>query len=278
MYKLKLPTVKSIATFTVIICTLLVSACDDDDPIPSSLVDTSNTHVDIHVVSEQSDRVTVMVQLLEGGVGSNTQVALIDSDELWLTGEKPVTELNLSENLFDELSQMRLSDKKLQSTAADFFIFPFFYFVGDIRYFANVMADPSNTYYVSYFRNEYAHAPNSFVTLPQSFQITSPTPSTMASRVNDLIITWESFGSQDTVEIFETSSCLNENDPILSEYSTTDSGSFTIPGGSLAAGATGQCSTTLEVTKVRLGQIDVNLQSGLIRGRRVQQVNIQTTD
>jgi hypothetical protein len=107
-------------------------------------------------------------------------------------------------------------------------------------------------------------APSSTVTMPHPFNITAPTSSASFSRTtSDIAVTYDNSGSTDQLSWSAQGNCINGQP---SGVISPDSGSFTIPKGTItpadASQADATCQVTLSVTRVRQGTIDPHYGSG----------------
>ncbi len=132
--------------------------------------------------------------------------------------------------------------------------------LGDIAYETTFSGeDAAGTQYtIALQRTTDVSAPSSVCTLPDGFNVTSPTSTGTFSRSSDLTVTYDTPGSGDTMT-WSLSGCTNASGSV-----TGDSGSFTIPRGTLTPAGTqsGTCQDTITLTRARPGQIDSHYGSG----------------
>jgi hypothetical protein len=137
--------------------------------------------------------------------------------------------------------------------------------LGDISYQTTFSGEDGDgtVYTVALQRSTDVSAPASTVTLPAPFTITSPTSNSAFSRAtSDVVVTYGSAGSQDSMTWSISGSCINGT----SGTASGDTGSFTIARGSLVlppgGQASGTCQVTLSMTRSRSGQVDPHYGSG----------------
>ncbi len=148
--------------------------------------------------------------------------------------------------------------------------------LGDIAYQTTFSGeDAAGTQYtVALDRSTDVSAPSSVCTLPDGFDITGPTSSGTFSRANDLTVTYDNAGSSDTMT-WSLSGCSEGTGSV-----TGDSGSFTIPKGTLSPGGeqSGTCQDTITLTRARAGQVDPHYGSGgSITAQQVRSVTFNLT-
>ncbi len=107
-------------------------------------------------------------------------------------------------------------------------------------------------------------APSSTVTMPGPFDITAPASSASFSRAtSDISVTYDNSGSSDQMSWSTQGSCINGQP---SGVISPDSGSFTIPKGTItpadASQTSATCQVTLGISRVRFGQTDSHYASG----------------
>jgi hypothetical protein len=148
--------------------------------------------------------------------------------------------------------------------------------LGDIAYQTTFSGqDAAGTQYtIALQRTTDVSAPSSVCTLPNGFNITGPTSSGTFSRQSDLTVTYDNPGSGDTMT-WSLSGCAEGNGTV-----TGDSGSFTIPKGTLSPNGaqSGTCQDTITLTRARAGQVDSHYGSGgSIVAQQVRSVTFNST-
>jgi len=155
-------------------------------------------------------------------------------------------------------------------------------FLGAVSYEATFTGDElDKSFTVSLERpTDYVSAPNTQLSMPAGFTISAPTGGTSFSRANDdIVVTWDNNGSSDDMQWeLATSNCARES---KTNAIPSDSGSFTIPKGTLVAiqGHEGEtCDTSLWLVRRRLGSLDPNFgDGGFVVARQVRKVVISST-
>lgn len=266
---------------TVLFLSTLLMACDDNDTVSSDIVTTSRIHTNFHVTADNGPTVFVDGELLPDGPSSERRIVLSKSDELWISNAgKP----NLSydgDDVFVSLKSISETSRKLSAGidySFNFLLFKFSKNISGAWHTAEIAANADDTYHLSFLRHNYNDASNNVVSLPNKFDLYAPLPSESLSRSNDLVVNWQA-GSSDSVSINIVSSCFHDNFDEQEFNDLDDStGSHTILASQFSPNASGQCNTTIEVVKSRLGQLDLNFSNGIISGHRVAKVSITTTD
>jgi hypothetical protein len=268
--------------FPVLVLVIFLAAgCHEDEPdtVGSSDVTTGQIYVDAHFTSNGTDDTFITVQLLEGGPASQTQVELEGGDELWGSADQSLASDSTSGDLFGGLEELASRHHKLHRVDGTFFEFEFlfleFIIKGDILYTTTLPHDDEvSTYYLSFLRPNGTEAPDSMVSLPPAFNVTAPLASDTLSRAVPILVTWEPSGSADEVELTVSLSCINGDTDTISITGLIDDGADSLD----ASGMSGNCSTTVEVAKARLGTLDSGIGSGRIVGHQVRRVTFTTTD
>jgi hypothetical protein len=265
----------------------LAVGCHDDGPrtVGSSDVTTGQIYLDAHFTSNGIDDTFITVQLLEGGPASDTQVELDGGDELWGSAVQSITSDSTSGDLFGGLEELASRHYRLHRIEGTFFEFDFlfleFIIKGDILYSATLPHDDEvSTYYLSFLRpNGGTEAPDSMVNLPPAFTLTAPQANETFSRADPIQLNWEPSASTDEVELTIFLSCIDGGTHTISNTGMVDDGDRIIAANALnASGIAGNCSTTVEITKSRLGTLDSAIGSGRIVGHQVRRVTFTTTD
>jgi hypothetical protein len=236
---------------------LLLAACQS---ISSSNVTTQGIYADLSATSDGSST-HVEARLKTGGQVSNTYLDLQNGDSLTAYAGSDTSPMSKNTLL------------------------------GEVWYTSNFMASTTNMLVrVDFERAHDAHtmeclggsAPNSLATVPDAFEISAPTQNASVSRKSGAIqIAWSPSGSTDHMEYSVNGSCI---EPMLSQLISNDSGTLTIPAGSLkdAPNPTMQgstsCTITVEITRQRAGKIDPAYgEGGTFSAAQVRQIAIQST-
>lgn len=135
------------------------------------------------------------------------------------------------------------------------------------------------TYRIALERDADTSAPNSTATLPAKFAITSPTGTSLSySRANDdLVVTYDNAGTSDAMSCTVSGICINTT--VLAF--TSDSGTLTIPKGSIVQAGTSSgattCQVTLTVYRTRLGTLDPAFAGGTVRASQARTIAFTST-
>ena len=119
-------------------------------------------------------------------------------------------------------------------------------------------------------------APNSTVTLPRPFSITSPAPSTSVSRAAPFTFNWNNSGTADAMSYRISGPCILDH----SESISSDPGTWTVAAGTIMTVGTDQtvtCNATLTISRSRNGVLDENYgEGGVISARQYRTLDIQS--
>lgn len=261
---------------------LLLTSCDDDDTVDSSSVETREISAEIHVRYDGQSDVNIETMLREGPINSNTDVFLVDGDELRVSTLGDLSGIHYSDDLFDNLIQTSDQDKVMA--------------LGERTVYGERQSgiwyqsrfDPqyrSNVFTVSFRGGARRSAPNSTVELPPDFNITAPLSGmdVLYSRSMDTVqVSWEPANTGFAMDVVAHISCVNGSVGTWSTGNIIDnasySGVYDIPPNTFS-GYTGECGVTVSVERSRLGAIDPAYgQGGYIRGLQYRTVAINTID
>ena len=109
-------------------------------------------------------------------------------------------------------------------------------------------------------------APESIVTLPAPFSISSPLSENLFSRENDdVVVTWEPSGQGDSMTLYLGGDCIED----YSDASLDDTGSHTISAGTLALDEEddqfdSSCSVDVTIRRNRVGTVDAVFDEGVL--------------
>ncbi len=191
-----------------------------EETLSSEDIRTAGIAALIEVKAENESSSRVRVELLAGGSSSNTKVVLDNGDKLTATVDGETKTLTT------------------QDTGV---------------YTANFSTGAADAEFVIAFeRRQDENAPNSIGTLPPPFVIA---PIDLKSRANDAVeINWDPAGS-DSIVIKVDGDCLKS----VSDIKTSDTGSYTIPAGTLGtfeSDADKTCDVTVQIWRNRGGSAD----------------------
>lgn len=272
-----------------LLCSLTLAGCDDDDDnnVLSDTVSTGQIYATFQVVSDGNDEVFVEAQLTKGVPPTqNNQresfVRLVDGDQLWLSTGEDISQIDLSNNVFDGVkalsdTQVRFEERRTERESYRLsFLFLFDRVIlsdfGDS--YSAELPNTSSRFRISFLRDDSRNATDSFVDLAEPFSVVSPSVNSRFSRSrDDIMVEWDNTDSESSVEIAANVSCPNGS---FYEYTSTidnDTGMFVIGAGTLdQSNLQGICSTTLNVRKVRTGQFDPRFIGGAVNSYQVRRV------
>jgi hypothetical protein len=182
-----------------------------------------------------------------GGASSNTFVSLSGDDSLTVTADGTTT----------TLTQTQLGDYSVYSA--------------DLEPDAE---DASFTF--ALVRTSDAGAPSSIASLPAPFELTAPSADSVISRADDILVSWEPSGEQDTILVEWATDCTWTYEVEVDG----DTGSYSIPAADveLIDGHEDEsCAGTLTVTRRRGGTLDPAFEEGgTVYGRQTRSVDLRS--
>lgn len=278
---MKNPLLRFIGCATVIVTAAVsFTACHETASKPSDQVGTDQTYVFFTVTARASGPVYADAQLREGGA-AGTPLRLSGGDSLWFTAGQPVDAFEASGNIAGALADAAERTVKMGERGTVEFNFLFLKIaISETPYYsATLNPVPENRYYIGYLREQLPNATESYVSLPSSFRITAPLSNETVSRTNDIVVNWEtSAESIDEVEIQTALVCDGVTRQTFNDRLTGDTGTYTVPGGTLDATVNQTCPLDIEITKRRFGTLGANLNGGEINGQQVTTVTVMSTD
>ncbi|MFT7560106.1 MAG: hypothetical protein ACI93R_002021 [Flavobacteriales bacterium] len=150
-----------------------------------------------------------------------------------------------------------------------------------VHYFGTLEnVDEAEQYTGSLLRSEENDALESVVTMPLSFDITSPVAGTTFSLMNDEIsIEWNAAEDNLTVEASVETNCINGRQDTYSVILSIDDGELILAVGDLdSLELAGSCSSTLTILKTRFGRLDTRYDGGFISASQARSVFLRTTE
>lgn len=182
-----------------------------------------------------------------GGASSNTFVALSDGDSLTVTADGEAT----------TLSETRLGDY--------------------VIYTADLEPDAEDTSFTfALERTTDTSAPSSVATLPAAFELTAPAADSVFSRAEDIVVSWEPSGEQDTMLVEWATDCTWTYEVEVDG----DTGSLTIPAADVEVidgHEEESCAGALTLTRRRGGALDPAFEEGgSIYGRQTRSVALRS--
>ena len=274
--------------------TIFIFGCSEDasdDVVRSEGISTGQIYATFQLLDDGDGFVYIEAQLTDGvppadANSPTTFVRLVNRDELWLSRGGAFLDVDLSDNLFAGVDQISETHERLSETTRETERWNFLYFSNIINSFGNwyngiLLATDEREYYVTLNRdNEGVPANRSRVTIPESFDLLAPSSAAQFSRVNDdLVIEWNNVSTGYDVNIEIITTCSDFTVETYSETITNDPGMLVIPAGALASDdLVGTCSSTLQVRKVSIGQLDSRFFGGIINGHQIRRVVITSIE
>lgn len=270
-----------VSVLTILMLAIFLNACTGDgvDTIAdSSGVNTSNMSAEMHVSYTGSQTVTIEVLLREGPITSSTDIDLQSGDTLKASTVGDPSQLDFSNNLFDNLLEITNQVKTLEQGTRRVYN----HIISGIWYYANIDAKYRNKpFTVSLLRNSQNDAPDSVVTLPPDFNLSIDelSSSNMVSRSGPITVRWTPANPGYSKEL---TGFVNCTDGATDEWSAValdrNADSYVIPTSTLS-GYTGDCIITIGVESWTLGTADpaLNLTS-FIQGHQYRTTAIATVE
>ncbi|PCK09242.1 MAG: hypothetical protein COA42_05130 [Alteromonadaceae bacterium] len=267
---------------------LFLSACsgDNDIVVDSDTVSTGRIYATFQVISEGGDRVFSEAQLTRNAPprdsnDSTTFVRLVGNDVLWFSAGSSVDDIDFSDNIFGDLDtyeDQHTTFSPSTTPRGSYFFLWYRLILNDFGtwYSASLpQSENENTpYFFSLFRDNATTADSSSVTISPAFSIVAPQDNTAFSRSSDdIIIEWDNTDPQASIEIEVNFTCSFSDTFSFSAVIDTDPGIYTIPAGDLdMIDGGGDCSATLSVRKVHLGQFDSAFVGGTVNSYQIRKV------
>jgi hypothetical protein len=222
-------------------------ACEKVD---SEDVNTSGIYANIQVQANGDGKSNVIATLKVGGDTSNVFIDTMGDDKLEATSGEETKEL-VKDNEIGNIVRYKAT------------------FDGD---------DEDKDFKVAFLRSVDDGAPESTVTLPAPFGITSPEADVSFSRENDdLVIEWENSGTSDNMHIAVNGDCIK----LHSKTIDGDPGTHTIEKTVLDPKdeqETTNCPITVTLTRSRGGTLDTAYgEGGQITGEAVRTLELMST-
>ena len=268
-----------------ILCAMIVGCGGDGaSRVSSNDVPTSSIYAAMEVISDIDGSIFVSTQFKHGGATSDTYIDISDSERLVASLGKRYTDIDVGGDLFSRLSQIKQKHKEMdqvwQYWGTDYGLIyidlPETWYKAE---FAN--SEVNQRVYVSFDREDQADANDSYVDLPEAFNITTPLTGNGAlySRsTDDITVEWTPSGSESNVTIDVLASCENEESDSWQLNLTSDTGAATVPSGAISD-INGLCSYLIRVKKVNLGNFDARFGGGgIIQGTQIRSVAVNTIE
>lgn len=221
-------------------------ACENVD---SSDVLTSGVYADITARASGDGETLVKTTLRVGGAASNTFLDLVDDDKLIATQAEQVEEMERKTLL------------------------------GSVWYQKSFAIDAADTAFkVAFERTIDEGAPDSNLTLPAPFSVTSPAAATDFSRsADDIVLSWDGSGTDDLMVLNIDGGCIK----IFHKELAGDTGSYTVAHDEIELARDAEegdsCDVTILLERRRAGQLDPGYgEGGQITGIQSREVKINS--
>ncbi len=265
-----------------------LGACGADSVVSSANVSTENVLATIEIYSDDGDNAYASTQLIRAGSTSGDDyLDLRGGDALWFTTGENLREASLGENWFESLAELSKAQElfegeyRYRPTGFGFFFFWSTLIPEQVHYNGRLTEVPEGgRYTVSLLRGSGVEALDSNVEMPLSFDLQAPTDQLTFSRSSDpLIVEWLPIEEDVSVELDITTRCHEVTEHRYSKTFSSDEGYAELEPGAIDAGeSSGECSTTLTLAKVRLGQLDSAYAGGSITARQIRSVTFTSSD
>lgn len=274
--------------FLMTLMSPLLVACGggDDNTVLSEGVATGQMYATFQVISDGDGDVYAKAQLTDGipplsAVDESTFVRLVGSDELWFSAGDDLRDTDISDDIFGGFQDLEDVQAPFKSSVTRRDSHDFLYvrvIISELGtwYSARLPESEALEYRISLFRDgdDGTSARDSVVILPEAFNLVSPSTSERLSRSEeDIVITWTNADAASSVEVEAITTCADTSFDSYSVMQTIDVGTLTINAGDLdSVLLSGNCSTTLNVRKVRIGEFDSRFIGGAVNGYQVRRM------
>lgn len=278
-------------TIIILASIWVLSSCSDSDKtVDSDDVSTGQIYATFQIISDGGEYVHAEAQLTKGVPPNSSNddeifVYLTEGDELWFSAGESIDEIDFSGDLFGQFSalsdtQDKFSETRFQEELSWFIFGRVIINRFGTWYSANLPQSENGEYRFSLLRNKGRTSNDSVVTLAEDFNIITPESGTSFSRsADDIIVQWNNLEPATQVELESHTTCSNNNVDSHLMVITADAGTATIPSGSLSSETlVGLCSTTLNIRKVKSGQVDNKFLAGAVHSYQIRRVVFNTTD
>ncbi|MCW8934411.1 MAG: hypothetical protein OQK98_06780 [Gammaproteobacteria bacterium] len=192
---------------SLLLITLLLSACDD--PVPSTSVSNSELQAKIRVTKTSSHTATVTTSL-KAIISTGSEDVELDGDDHLLVSIDSELENLFTENsggLFENTSNISTSLFELKPRQDHDHLFEFFSFDHNPEYFTILENINDNSkFFISMIRQQDTNILDSEVSLPTPFEISSPTYGETISRSQVFALNWSNT-STDNMELHIEGTC-----------------------------------------------------------------------
>jgi hypothetical protein len=227
--------------------------------------------------------VTIEVMLREGPIDSNNDINLISGDTLKASTVGDLSNLNFSDNLYDNLIEISNQIKTLEQGTRriynDIISGIWYYTATDAKY-------RDKEFTVSLLRGNQNDAANSVVRLPPdiSISVDELASSSIVSRSGTITVRWSMAGDSNNqtsypMQVTGYINCSNgESGGWQSNIFDSTTGNYVVPSNEVS-GFTGQCIVTIGVESSTLGSADPALHpTSFIRGHQYRTLAIATVE
>lgn len=280
---------KGIATKILLLTfmsSLFIACYDDDNTVNSDGVATGQIYATFQIIADGDDYVYAEAQLTDGIPPLNTEdeatfVQLVGNDELWLSAGEDLREVDISDDIFGSFSDLEDTQAPFKSASRRRESYDFLFsrvIINELGtwYSARLPESEEREYHISLFRDrdDGTTARDSIVTLPESFNVTSPVSGDRMSRSgDDIVVQWSNADSVSSIEVEANTTCQGNSFDSVSVSDNIDVGMLTISAGVLDSELlSGTCSTTLNVRKIRVGQFDSKFIGGAVNGYQIRRI------
>lgn len=116
--------------------------------------------------------------------------------------------------------------------------------------------------------------------MPDDYQLVNPVFSDSFSRSeDDIAVEWSPIDTAATITIEVLTSCQDGGFESYTQTLNSDTGTALIPAGDLESfSLEGSCTSTISVSKNRLGTFDSTFRGGIISAHQLRSVSVSTLD
>jgi len=270
---------------------LSMVGCDDDSSKGSKIVPSNNINAVIEIYKEKTGHVFSQVQLREQG-RLDVSVRLEKGDQLWFSTGEPIGRVSTSDDLFAGLVELgnthELLEPRYEYGDSDS-LFDSWINYGDLWYTGFVENTEADLYRLSLLRDTHAEAPDSTVSMPETFALTGVAANKEYSRNQDtIVVQWDGAAETDVESYARVSiSCANSEIGSFSDAQVqtfdydlgTQVDQLILPAGDLNDELlSGRCSGTISIRRSRLGTLDDAFAGGYIRASQLRSISFVSID
>lgn len=264
------------SALTLLLILFSIVACNEEvTEVGSRGIATKDLSAEIHITNNQNKIIDVEVMLRSGNIETGIDVYLDSGDQLFSSPTRDVSIIEIGDNQFQDLNNSVPNSNLLKLASGK--SSAFFKSHRKWYYTQFPINQLDQEFTVMLKRRDNLDALSSTASFPADFTILSPATGESLSRSEDINISWDSFSSQDMIQVTANLTCSNGT---TQEWRTDEiinsTGVLTIPANTFLS-YIGSCSLSIRIDRRNLGQLDpVFTRGGIIIGHQLRTVVIAT--